>query len=112
MAFAVIRIAAIEREAGQPMEAHYQLLRTTGAGPVVFHLFCRGLYVCGMVMEVLDDAKRGQIADIAQCSEDRVAGATGRAGGILRVHRNDEQTVATLLAQPMHSCAYRRPAVA
>ena len=112
VAFAVVGVALVQRELRQAVEAHHQFFRAAVLHPVVVDVVRQRLDVAGVVVEILDGAQRGGVAHFLQFGEHDVEGGAAAAGGILRIHRHDQDALAVLFLEFAQHAGDGRVAVA
>ena len=94
------------------MEAHHQFFRAAIFHPVFIDVVRQCFDVTGIIVKVFDGAQRGNVAHLQQLPEHRIEGGAGAAGGILRIHRHEQNALAVLFLEFAQHARNRRVAVA
>jgi len=112
VALAMVGVAALERVARQPVEAHHQHGATAVRLPVLAHERSQRLDISIVVVKVLDEPGLGNVARPSEPIAHRVHHARRRAGGVLRVERQHDQALAAGPLEAPERAGDRRFAVA
>ena len=94
LAFAVIRIAAVERVLRQTVKAHHEPIRTSICTPVFADEISKRTDEGGMIVIVLDDTQLGYVSRPRERRAHAIDRGSGCACRVLRIERQHEQAIA------------------